>query len=189
MREFENIKKDFENQIEQNTALIEAWQKVNRVYKKDGSSFAVLSRNFENVSLYEENYSYKGELVAHVYTHCNCSGYIHDELRCYDYAENNKSLSEDRIIKPTSYTRAFYTFNADEIEIAIANRIAYLQDRNEALAEMIAMLPEKEKELSAIMETLNNMLNSISGKGYKDDARYISLRYAIEMVVHKAYFA
>lgn len=50
----ENAKKKMEKSVSYYQVRIEAWEKVKRVYKKDGSNFKVLSKNFEGCTFYNE---------------------------------------------------------------------------------------------------------------------------------------
>lgn len=50
----EDAKKKMEKSVNYYQVRIEAWEKVKRVYKKDGSVFKVLSKNFEGCTFYNE---------------------------------------------------------------------------------------------------------------------------------------
>lgn len=47
MKTLEDIKKELTSTLKEHEILLQAWNNVNRLYKKDGSSFSVLSKNFE----------------------------------------------------------------------------------------------------------------------------------------------
>ena len=49
MKTLEDIKKELTSTLKEHEILLQAWNNVNRLYKKDGSSFSVLSKNFEKV--------------------------------------------------------------------------------------------------------------------------------------------
>ena len=57
MKTLEDIKKELTSTLKEHEALLQAWNNVNRLYKKDGSSFSVLSKNFENANIQDESYS------------------------------------------------------------------------------------------------------------------------------------
>ena len=73
---FNNFIERLEKNIKNYEARIEAWQKVKRVYKKDGTNYKNITQNFEGC------YFQKGllnELECHV-DYINCSGKISSDV-------------------------------------------------------------------------------------------------------------
>jgi hypothetical protein len=77
MNNKEEIKKEYETNIKSYRNAIEAWSKVKRVSKKDGSDFANLGKNFINANI-TKPYNWSDGLQISV-SHCYGNGeYAHD---------------------------------------------------------------------------------------------------------------
>lgn len=70
MKTLEDIKKELTSTLKEHEILLQAWNNVNRLYKKDGSSFSVLSKNFENAMMSWEACKAWNEIVK-VYYECD----------------------------------------------------------------------------------------------------------------------
>ena len=72
----EDAKKRMQRSVNFYQIRIEAWENVERVTKKDGSDFAILSKNFKNCEFLTEYGSNK----IRVHFHTNENGYEHDDI-------------------------------------------------------------------------------------------------------------
>ena len=123
-----SLKKD----IAINTAYLEAWRKVSYPTKKDGKSFANLSKNIDGAKLTSVSYAMQpGENELTVYTYCNAAGYVHNSINCYElvkYLKDETMLAKVENYQPKqSYLEQVYTFDLDDIKKAVAKHIAYLE--------------------------------------------------------------
>lgn len=167
---------------------IKAWQKVQRQYKKDGSPFAIMSKNFNNAyfNLYTASDS------NHPYISVYYEGYKMDELKCFEYwddmTEQEKENKKPLILGP--YSRNVYIFTCDEIEQAIKKYIKELEKRVKYYEEQIknfdfifVFVDEKIKEIKKFYEENKNILTYKHIKyNYNNTLFYESLHYLEENI-------
>ena len=186
MKDLKNIVKELENRIDEHEALLEAWQNVKRLHKKDGSDFSVLSKNFENAKVEDESYSIYPAKIVKVWN-CGKSGkYYNEEIKCTQIVRYSKrEIEPSRIIKETLLEDR-YDLTIDEIFEDIATRIEHHKNRIEELQNQIVMaekyynlVQNKMQEVKTILDEVCN--NKVQGKN-------LDLRYALEDVVKNYYF-
>ena len=186
MKDLESIIKELEKRIDEHRALLEAWQRVKRLYKKDGSSFSVLSKNFENAKIEDEPYSLYPVKIVKVWN-CGKSGkYYNEDIRCTQIVRYSKrEIEQSRIIKETLLEDR-YNLTVDEIFEDIAARVEHHKKRIEELQNQIVMaekyynlVQNKMQEVKTILDEVCN--NKVQGKN-------LDLRYALEDVVKNYYF-
>ena len=132
----EDAKNKMQKSVNYYACRIEAWKKVERLYKKDGKPFTVLSKNFSNLSFRN---SYGNKYVAVFFT---------DENGAYQYDELNISKN-------------IYQEAADTPE-AIENCIKGMIEKYEAWKEKDEKgLADIEKQLEAIRPALEELKKAI----------------------------
>lgn len=133
----EDAKAKMQKSVEYYACRIEAWQKVERLYKKDGSNFSVLSKNFSNCSFTEE-YGTKKLIVN-----------FRDETGAYS--------RDDIYLSKNSYQEAKDTPEAIEESIkgVIANYEAWKEKDEKGLADI-------ERQLEAINPALESLKQAIA---------------------------
>lgn len=57
-----SIKRELKDYIEENKALLEAWERVTYLTKKDGTPFKSMSKNFNN-AIYKRKESFRGYIL------------------------------------------------------------------------------------------------------------------------------
>lgn len=57
-----SLKRDLKDYIEENKALLEAWERVTYLTKKDGTPFKSMSKNFNN-AIYKRKESFRGYIL------------------------------------------------------------------------------------------------------------------------------
>lgn len=124
----EKAYKELERRKERAEVLIEAWQGVERLHKKDGTDFASLKQNFTKGVICGE----WDEMQAKVYAHGTGCGYVDDWLdvtpTIYNNSEDAKKYEANgRLQSRGAYLHPFITLTPDEIEEAIKGRIEYWQ--------------------------------------------------------------
>lgn len=166
-KSIDDIRNNLQKYINDYTAKIAFWGNVQRVYKKDGSAFAVLSKNFVNCRFYSEF----GDTKISVSGRTSTGDYVSDYI--------NIAHTDYKGVKTLE-------MNADEIETAIQELITKYQLYIADHSEEITMLDDCYNALQAKLDDIHALLNSISGK--KPNSRHLSLRYALEDVIKNYYF-
>lgn len=136
MKTLNDVKKTLTDYMEDYSAKIELWKNVKRVYKKDGKEFSVLSKNFENATICNIDYSIREDKEIRVSGRIN-GVYVYDSIEIYPCVDTYKhDVDEARIIK-RSFLNPYFIMTVDEIEIAIADRIemyeGYVKDLKDQL--------------------------------------------------------
>ena len=78
MKSKQHIEQEYRDSVDTYKNAIRAWQNVQRVTRKDGSDFSIMSRNFRNATVGKE-YDWSKDLTLRVdypYNH----GYTHDTI-------------------------------------------------------------------------------------------------------------
>ena len=140
MFEYESrkVKEIAEKELIETTAFIEAWEKVTFPVKKDGTPFAIKSKNIANASITTESYHTKGiEDDLTVYTgYYPQIGYKHDSISLY-FSVNNPSPKEkelieakpQNVVKRGTWSYDAYVYDIEDIKNAVKSHIEYLKTR------------------------------------------------------------
>ena len=186
MKDLKNIVKELENRIDEHEALLEAWQNVKRLHKKDGSDFSVLSKNFENAKIEDEPYSIYPVKIVKVWN-CGKSGkYYNEEIKCTQIVRYSKrEIEPSRIIKETLLEDR-YDLTIDEIFEDIATRIEHHKNRIEELQNQIVMAEKYYNLVQNKMQEVKTILDEVCDN--KVQGKNLDLRYALEDVAKNYYF-
>ena len=176
----DSITTELNKRLDEVETKIKAWKAVKRVTKKDGSDFAVLSKNFDGATLYDSNcHLYPSKKIT-VCGWTKYSGWITDDIHSTGTVayEKNRTVSEDRIIKE-SMIQPYYYKTVDEIFEDIEHRIKFYEGEKAKYEADIANASKvfgtfKEKIDSALAE----MKASCAGNG---------LYYLCRDYMHSAY--
>ena len=168
-----------EKDIDRAEALASAWKAVTFPTKKDGSEFAVFSKNFDGCKVNTKSYALVDcEKEMTVYTYSVMNGYINDSIDCYEtinkYRDCNRADDHpDRVVKPSTYLVPFYIKSVDDMKEDIQKRIDYY-----------ASVVEDRKNSIALMANLPSLLNSISDLmvGFKEDNGQSMARIAEKVI-------
>lgn len=190
MVQLNEITMELENRIAEHKALMDAWSKVEKVTKKDGKEFALLSKNFKNVVVRNKDYSIQSnakELKVYCYytrkeKNYECNQFTYDTMDVNEivrYSSRGKEIDESRIIKEP-YIEPYYIKNVSEIWEDIQNEIQYHKDRITSLEEQLKITEEKYNAITDKMNEIQDILNTLG-----DNA---DLKYSLENVVKKWYF-
>ena len=142
------------NRIEYYQVRIEAWESVERLRKKDGSDFAILSKNFKNATLLNE--------------------YGSNKIRVYFHTDKNGYESDDIYLNANVYIGLEAAKTPDDIE----SRIKYQIDQYKHwLIRANKALETIENTLAGITPILDQ-LSDVIDQGKKDtDTNYIIQQY------------
>ena len=194
MNTINDIKKNLEKEMDNATAFLTAWSAVTFPTKKDGKPFANMSKNINGAKYTLKNYATQpGEYRLTVYTHSNSSGYIHDEISCYELVTYLKDA--DKIKKTYNYMpklsmlEQVYKYDLDDIKKAVADRIKYHEKRIQSLSEQLLRVDKAFNDFDAAYGEILNKLqeacntNDISYSNGRND-----LFYAIKDAVIKSHY-
>lgn len=185
MKTLEDIKKELTSTLKEHEALLQAWNNVNRLYKKDGSSFSILSKNFENATIQDESYSIYPAKVVKVFICCE-GKYYNEEINCTQLVRySQRKVDESRIIH-ASYLEDRYNLTVDEIFEEIELKKEYHKKRIEELNKQLEMAELYYKQVLIKMEEVKTVLDTLCDKS--GDRKNIDLRYDLEEVVNGYYF-
>lgn len=186
MKDLESIVKELESRIDEHEAMLEAWQNVKRLYKKDGSDFSVLSKNFENAKVVDEPYSIYPAKIVKVWNRGKSGKYYNEEVNCTQIVRYSKRKVESSRIIKESLLEDRYNLTIDEIFEDIAAQIEYHKNRIEELHNQIAMAEKYYNLVCGKMQEVKAILNEVCNN--KVQGKNLDLRYALENVVKNYYF-
>ena len=194
MNTINDIKKNLEKEMDNATAFLAAWSAVTFPTKKDGKPFANMSKNINGAKYTLDAYAMQpGEYRLTVYTQNNLSGYIHDEICCYNLVKYLRDA--DKIKKTYNYMpklsmlEQVYKYDIDDIKKAVADRIKYHEKRIQSLNEQLSRVEKAYNEFDAaygkILDKLQEACNTndISYSNGRND-----LFYAIKDAVIKSHY-
>ena len=194
MNTINDIKKNLEKEIDSATAFLTAWSAVTFPTKKDGKPFANMSKNIKGAKYTLEDYAMQpGEYRLTVYTQSNSSGYIHDEICCYNLVKYLRDA--DKIKKTYNYMpklsmlEQVYKYDLDDIKKAVADRIKYHEKRIQSLNEQLLRV---EKAYSDFDAAYGEILDKLQEACDTTDVSYSNGRndifYAIKDAVIKSHY-
>ena len=194
MNTINDIKKNLEKEIDSATAFLTAWFAVTFPTKKDGTPFANMSKNINGAKYTLDAHAMQpGEYRLTVYTQSNSSGYIHDEICCYNLVKYLRDA--DKIKKTYNYMpklsmlEQVYKYDLDDIKKAVADRIEYHEKRIQSLNEQLSRVEKAYNDFEAaygeILDKLQEACNTndISYSNGRND-----LFYAIKDAVIKSHY-
>ena len=161
---FEEIKKDLQDLINDYSAMVEAWQSVAIEKKKNGEEFAQIGRALKNAKLGQY---YPFEDAGHPYiTIAYKSGYYKtDSLPIFFYEDG---LPKDNIIREALsvgyYIRQTYKMTADDIRNAINNRIG---EYKKYIISLKTQLKCGEKMFNTFRNSIQNAIDKLKEEDLK----------------------
>ena len=184
----EDIKKEFNKRIDEHETLLKAWEKVERLTKKDGTNFAILSKNFKNATVRNNEYSLRPDKQIHVYGITKNNAYIGEDISTTDHADryDGRAIAPERIIKE-SYLTPYYIKTVDEIFEDIEAKKEYHRKAIEGYKKQIEKSKEYYDKVNEKLLEIHDIFNNMTSKGTSSN-EFLSLRYALEDVVKNYYF-
>lgn len=172
-RKTEQVKEDLRKYIKENSALLEAWKKVRKRTKKDGTDFQNLRQAFKDnenhVDVVRKTYATQDfEKALRVW--CRVDGkYIDDEIDVYDPRTEN--YHESRAVRAGYYTIVLLT--ADEVMQRVNERINLMEKR---IAESEAQLELVDEVYEAFADTIDKALEEAAQKAGGQNHLYYACR-------------
>ena len=151
-RDIEKIRKDFEEQISRHSAAIAAWKAVERQTKKDGSDYAVLSKNFKNARL-QARVLFGNDLVVGYYVGHK---YETDKVNTTHTVNRGEDTTGRQLINESGFC-PYYILSVDEIFCEIEKAIAW---HEKTLAEYNEALKQLEETFTQFAMAINAAINA-----------------------------
>lgn len=152
--DIEKIRKDFEEQISRHSALIEAWKAVERQTKKDGSDFAILSKNFKNARL-KASVLYGNDLEVFCRVPSSYK-YETESISTVHTVEKGEDTTGRQLITG-KWLKPYYVLSVDEIFREIEKKIAWhegiISEYNEALNKL-------DETFTKFVDSVNSAINT-----------------------------
>lgn len=175
-----DIARTLESYISEYESKIQLWKKVKRVYKKDGSNFKVLSKNFENAKIQNKTYSSYEDPEMIVSDWTQSAGYISDSIDLRELVKySSLKPDEDRIIK-VPYLEPYFFLTVDEIEKKIAATIKLYETHIEEYKKQLAIC---DKTYDQFKSAIDNALSDLR----KSAGNNTSLYYMCRDYMKRAY--
>lgn len=166
----EKAMKELQNRRKRDLGLIEAWKSIERFRKKDGSDFEALAKNFTKGAILPARYDSEMKRVS-VRVYIDGLGYESDEITITPtiYARTDEAAkyeAEGRLLSRGPYSHPYIILTPDEIELAINERIKYLQENADEYSKAIEQFDEIKGKLLAISKELDDVLASGPDNSY-----------------------
>lgn len=174
MKDLEGIKRELKRQIDTTEALISAWENVERVHRKNGEDFQSFGRNFVGCEYGPERTAwYADDTEISVSDFSEFSGYVRDSIARkalvkYSYIKP----SPDRIMKHPGM-ESYFLLSVDEMETAIAQRVASLKER---LCSLRSQFILADKAYNQFTEAVDNALRDLKGLAGERTSLYYACR-------------
>lgn len=167
----EAVKENLKKRIDNYTARIEMWEGVKRVYKKDGTPFKVLSKNFTGAR-FEDSSKYDPRPELHVFGRIG-SRYESETLNAWGYVDEHKFNPEGREINGGGCVREWFVLTPDEIEQEVAERIAQLKGYR---ADLEKQLADADDIFTTFSEAIEKAFAEMTAKAGKYTSLYYECR-------------
>lgn len=177
MKRKEDIKNELEKRLRETAAFLAGWQAVTFPTKKDGSPFAVMSKNISGARYTPETYALQpGEYeltICVVDETDHCRRYVTDFLRVHCFVDDldEKKRAKTQNFQPaTGGLRQIYTYDLEDIKEAITARIDHLERRKAALTAQLEKLDTVYDYYEKSVNDLEKTLKDITGynDGFSD---------------------
>lgn len=177
---FNKFIEGLEKSIKNYQARIEAWQKVKRIYKKDGTSYKNIKENFLNLTSVKD---YKNELEFKIY-YTDASGKIKEDTIYQHQTIENLPFEpkEEQEVFGGCGWKEYILIDAEQLEIMINNLIEnlqkYLEEAKEQYKKGVALFPEFWNKLDDLAKFIYSNT---------DKKEQISLNYAFIDIIKKQF--
>lgn len=182
----DGIKTNISKEIAVCEGALNAWKNVTFPTKKDGSEFAVFSKNIKGASVYTSTTAIQpGILEATVTYNVPHCGWNDDTIRLYEfvrYLKDEKQIAKTANYLPkVPYLEQVYKFDLEDTKEAIKNRISYLEQR---IAELKESLEKADFAFNAFKQAYASALQQLKENCGADNN---TLFYAIRDTVKERY--
>lgn len=172
-----DIRTSLEKDLIKAETLLKAWENVTYPTKKDGTPYAVMSKNINGATYAKCPWaSREGEIDLTVYAHDDTNGYISDSIACYANAD---VLTDAQKSKPENLTlkcaglKQLYKYDLEDIKTRVNDRIAYLTQYCAVLrGDMLRLGDAYSTYLAAINSARTELYAQLTRNGAFDTHAY-----------------
>lgn len=154
----DTIQTNTKRRLSQNIAALNAWKKVKRITKKDGTEFKYISKSFENAKI---GYDFSGKPVLKICFHDDYNGYSNDEIWMYD---SYNAYSKTQKYSKNTYINGVHYLTPIEAMEVVNEKIKYyeniINEKKETLEKLEALYIEYTNKLKALY---NDALDKCGG--------------------------
>lgn len=166
MRNFSKLKIEIENEIIDKEYIAVAWKKVKYCAKKDGTRYAVMSRNIKGAR-YDTGHNsyYPNRPILEIHTYGHDGFFVEDTINCYSFAnEEPRAKTKPQNLGPeTTDWRQLYIFDFDDIVEAVEQRIEQLKEQVNRLRKQLEVLEKSVKSYVKSIKAANQELKTALG--------------------------
>ena len=180
----DGIKTEITKRLEEERAYLNAWKAVTFPTKKDGTPFAMLSKNINGAKFAKESYAMQdGENELTVYARAGARS-ITDTIKCYELVKYLKD--PEQIEKKQNYAaqtcpwlEQVYVFDLDDVKKAVSKRIAYLEEHIKKLTAQVEQTDKVYHEFYSAYGEAMNKLEEIT-KQFDDNTLFYLVRDTVK---------
>lgn len=153
----EEMKKRIEKELQREIKRFEAWGKVQRLKKKDGSDFSIFSKNFSNE---KTRIKYFKDISCQPFIEVwfdSPSGYDSDDISLYVVLQPHSTYDEEwrkKAVKYSAYALPVYQLTIDECFNAIEKRQKQIEANIVKIQNELTSLDELYAEYEAAVQPL-----------------------------------
>lgn len=182
----DGIRTELNKDLIRYNALLEAWDKVTFLTKKDGSPFKNMKQNIKGASYKPIEHAIQaGQYRLTVYTVTKETGYIDDYIDCYDYVIDLKdpekiAKTKNHLPQTTKWLKQVYKYDIEDIKKAVEIHKIQLKERIKETQENIKNL---ENAYNAFREGYKNLMSKL----IENTNNNATLKHAITETITKHY--
>lgn len=183
IRNFEDVMNELNKSENYYRCRIEAWKKVSRLSKKDGSDFATLSKNFEGAKICMPYYlnSVSDRQIEICFTDEN-GRFATDYFKIWRKAKDGQELTGRNTYKPWSET--WYEMNTEEIFEEINATIEKYQTWLDSIIEQKKVAKKTFSKLEKMVKEAKTLVDDVNDKEGSS-----TLHFALRSYVENFYWA
>lgn len=175
-----NIRKKLENDLEEAQILKSAWGSVTYPAKKDGTPFALMSKNFAGAIYRPAAYASRdGENELVIYARSDTGRCYNDSLTCYANADSltdSQKSKPENLMPKTAPWKQLYKYDLDDIKTRVRQRIDYLDKYCAELRGDLARLDSTYSTYqAALAKARTELYTQLTDNGTHDTHAYYQI--------------
>ncbi len=176
--EKKDILKVLKERLAQNEKNLDSWLKVQRAYKKDGTEFKVLSKNFTNLRMADELEN-RHPIIKPI-----ASSWEYYGIQVYGYCDEMKDKTDPRYTPNHSCLRSTYIYTVEEIVEAIEEEKARIKEAIASYKKQLADFDKVIKKADGLIKKVQDFYKSEEFQGglYTNTLGYRVREYIAENV-------
>ena len=172
----DGIKINLKNEIEEREAILRAWENVTFPTKKNGESFATMSKNINGATYKKADYGLSANNVELKVVANNNHKWITDSIDCYTLVrylkDKNKIAKTENYMPKEPCFEQVYKYDLEDIKEAVNNRIGYLKGYVDSLKKQLEIADKAYTVFRKAYEEAMTVLDEVTGTK-KDEYSYL----------------